>query len=321
MYKETAESDKDFLNIDILALTKILFKERLKIFLVTLLFAIFSVFYSLSLKNQYISYSILLPNTEGSSVSSLARQYSGLASIAGIDISSPGSALSSVELADEQLKQLTFFENYIYDEILVELIAGDRWDKSNNKLIIDEEIYDSETNSWIRDVKWPLTTKPSSQEAHIVFMRHLTTEYDTKTSKLTIYVEHFHPETAKRWLEVIIQGLKNDNKARSISTAEKSIAFFEREYQKTQITELKKIISNLLGDSIQKLAVSSIEGDNLFIVIQEPFVPLIKDSPTRSIICVLITIFGFILSCLYFLIQDFVRSKNLTIEKLLNRLR
>ena len=183
MYKETAESDKDFLNIDILALTKTIFKERLKIFLVTLLFAIFSVFYSLSLKNQYISYSILLPNTEGSSVSSLARQYSGLASIAGIDISSPGSALSSVELADEQLKQLTFFENYIYDEILVELIAGDRWDKSNNKLIIDEDIYDSETNSWIRDVKWPLTTKPSSQEAHIVFMRHLTTEYDTKTSK------------------------------------------------------------------------------------------------------------------------------------------
>lgn len=318
---ENNDKKNDFLEIDILKIIKTLYKKKIKIFVVTFCFAIFSIFYSLSLKNQYISYSILLPNTEGSSVSSLARQYSGLASIAGIDISTPGSALSSVDLADEQLKQLTFFENYIYENILVELMAGDSWDRLNNKLVIDEEIYDTKSGKWVRDVKWPLTSKPSPQEAHIIFKNHLTTEYDNKTSKLTIYIEHFHPGTAKKWLEVIIEGLRNDNKARSISTAEKSIAFFENEYQKTQITELKKIISNLLGDSIQKLAVSSIEGDNLFIVLQEPFIPLLKDSPRRSIICAVITIIGFLLACLYFLFQDYIKSKDLNIKKLLNRLR
>ncbi len=319
MNNQEINDNKDFFEIDFLHYLRVIFRNKIKIIIVTLFFAIFSVFYSLSLKNQYISYSILLPNAEGSSISSLARQYSGLASIAGIDLSTPGGALSSSELASEQIKQLTFFEEYLYEDILVELMAGDEWDKTNNKLTIDQTLYDSNKEKWVRDVEWPLTTKPSPQEAHIAFKKHVTAELD-KNKKLTIYVEHFHPETTKKWAEFVIQGLKNDSKERSIKSAKRAIEFFEQQYKTTEIAELKRIISNLLGDSIQKLAVSSIEGDNLFLVIQEPFVPLLKDSPQRSTICIVITILGFLVTCLYFLIKDFIKEKNWNLKNLISEL-
>jgi len=313
------ENNLDFFEIDFFYYIKVLFNKKLKIFFITCIFAVISIFYALSLKNQFVSYSILLPNTEGSSISSLARQYSGLASIAGIDLSSPGGALSSSELAEEQIKQLTFFEEHIYEEIVVELMAGHEWDKETDTLKIDETLYDSNLGKWVRDVQWPLTVKPSAQEAHIAFKSHVTTELDKK-NKLTIYVEHFHPKTTKKWAELVIEALKNASKERNINDAKKSIDFFKKEYEVTEIAELKRIISNLLGDSIQKLAVSSIEGDNLFLVLQKPFVPLIKDSPQRSTICAAITILGFLLACFYFLIKDFFQEKNLTLRSLLDSL-
>ena len=191
--------------------------------------------------------------------------------------------------------------------------------KKTNTISIDQELYDTKLNKWVRDVSWPLTVKPSPQEAHIVFQSHVTTELDKK-NKLTIYVKHFHPETAKKWTDLVIKALKRASKERTVSAAERSIEFFEKEYKRTEIAELKRIISGLLGDSIQKLAVSSIEGDNLFLVIQKPFVPLIKDSPQRSIICAIITIIGFILACLYFIIKDFFQTTNFNLRLLLESL-
>lgn len=314
MQEKNSNNDKDFLNINLLDLIKLIYKEKIKIILVTLIFAIFSIYYALGIKNQYTSYAILLPSTEGSSLSSLARQYSGLASIAGIDIPNSANPLTAPQLAEEQLKSLTFFTKYLYDDILVELMAGEEWDKKSNSLIINQELYDSDQKNWIRDVKWPLTVKPSAQEAHYRFLTHVSSELE-KSGKLTIFVKHVRPDTAKQWLEIIINAFQEDNKQRNISLAKESIEFLEKEYEKTEIKELKEIISNLLADSIQKLSVSSIEGDNLFLIIQEPFSPLIKTSPNRAIICISITLLGLFLAILFFIFKSFIRDKKIDIKK------
>ena len=304
-----------FFRVNILEILNTLFKNKIKIILISFCFAVFSVFYALSIPNKYISYSVLLPNNESSSLSSLARQYSGFASIAGIDIGGSGQSLTASELAEEQLKSLSFFEKYLYEKILVELMAGSEWDKNNDKLLIDNSLYDEKNSKWVRDIKWPLTQKPSPQEAHIIFLSHISSELEKRSSKLTLKVEHVHPSTAKKWLDLIIEGFQDDNKQRNISIARKSIIFLEDEYKKTNIAELKRIISNLLGESIQRLSVSSIEGDNLFLVVQEPFVPLVKSSPNRAIICIVISVIGFIFSCLLFLITNLLQERKTSIKK------
>lgn len=310
------KENSDFLTISPSEIIKTLYKEKLKIILITLGFAIFSVFYALSIKNEYTSYAVLFPNTEGSSLSSLARQYSGLASIAGIDLGTSASPITAPELAEEQLKSLTFFKKYIYEELLVELMAGEEWDRKENILVINNNIYDHENSLWTRDVKWPLENKPSAQEAHYKFLTHVTAELEKKSGKLTVFVKHMRPDTAKEWLEIIIKSFQEDNKQRNISIAKQSIDFLEQEYKKTEIKELQRIISNLLADSIQRLSVSSIEGDNLFLVVQDPFSPLIKTGPDRAIICIIITILGFTLSSLLFVLINFFRTHDYNLNKL-----
>lgn len=306
----------DFIAINPLTIVKTLYKNKFKILFITIAFAVFSVFYALGIKNEYRSYSILFPNTESSALSSLSRQYSGLASIAGIDLGGSASSLTAPELAEEQLKSLTFFKKYIYEDLLVDLMAGEEWDRKENLLTINNEIYDSDKNKWTRDVKWPLENKPTAQEAHYKFLTHVTSELE-KSGKLTVFVKHIRPDTAKEWLDHIIQSFQADNKQRNISVAKQSINFLEQEYKNTEIKELQRIISNLLADSIQRLSVSSIEGENLFLVIQEPFSPLIKIGPNRAMICILITIFGFILSSSVFIIINIYRENDFNFNKLI----
>ena len=61
--------------------------KKLQVVLITALFSIFFIFYSLSIENTYISQSILKVNNDSNSAFS---EYSGLASMAGIDLGGGG---------------------------------------------------------------------------------------------------------------------------------------------------------------------------------------------------------------------------------------
>ena len=46
------------------------------------------------------------------------------------------------------------------------------WDKNNDKLLIDNSLYDEKNSKWVRDIKWPLTQKPSHKKL-ILFFFHI----------------------------------------------------------------------------------------------------------------------------------------------------
>ena len=69
--------------LDLLQLFKILWLHKLQVVVLTSIFAIFSVFYALSLPNIYESESLLTPVQQGSSQGS---QAGGLAALVGINL-------------------------------------------------------------------------------------------------------------------------------------------------------------------------------------------------------------------------------------------
>ena len=130
--------------------------------------------------------------------------------MAGIDL--PEGQSSNLERVEEKLKSFTFIEDYIFEDILIELYAGDYLDRDKDILILDKEIFDAENNLWVREVEWPLESKPSPQEAHILFLNQVETEFESKTGKLIISIENIMPNTAKEWLELIINSLEKENR-------------------------------------------------------------------------------------------------------------
>ena len=75
--------------IDLREVFAVLWSGKIKILVITLIFAISSVFYALSVPNQYKATALLAPaQSEPSGLSGALGQIGGLASLAGVNIDS-----------------------------------------------------------------------------------------------------------------------------------------------------------------------------------------------------------------------------------------
>ena len=72
--------------IDIKKLFLIFWKSKIMIIFLTFIFAVSSVFFSLSLPNIYTSKAVLLPASDKNSINGQLGAYSSLAGIAGINL-------------------------------------------------------------------------------------------------------------------------------------------------------------------------------------------------------------------------------------------
>ena len=146
--------------IDLKELFLVLWNAKLFIVAVTGFFAVLSVVIALMQPNIYESSALLAPRNSQSGISGLAAQYGGLAAMAGIQLPS-GEEGSKTIMAIEKMRSKQFFEEYLYQAILVELMAVKSWEPSSNTLEIDKENYDVVSGKWIRDVNPPRNPSPS----------------------------------------------------------------------------------------------------------------------------------------------------------------
>ena len=133
---------------------------------ISMTFAICSVFYALSIKNVYQSTAILMPasSSSSSSLTQLAGKFGGLASLAGVSLGGAGAGDKTV-IAIELLKTWGFLEEFIQtNKLEVEVYAVNGWDKVNNKLLINEAIYDVDALNWVTpaDIKEGSAVIPTS---------------------------------------------------------------------------------------------------------------------------------------------------------------
>ena len=129
--------------IDLRELFGVLWSGKIKIIVITAIFAVGSVIYALSVPNQYRATALLAPaQSDGGGLSSALGQLGGLASLAGVSIG--GGESSESQIAQEIMKSWSFVETFIADnDLSVEVYAAEGWSKSSNTLAIDDDIYDT----------------------------------------------------------------------------------------------------------------------------------------------------------------------------------
>ena len=159
--------------INLLEVLKVLWEGKIIIISLTAFASIFAVLYSLSLPNVYESKALLAPVDSSSSISGALGSYRGLAGLTGINLPSGGSEANS-EKAMETIKSLSFFEKNILTNIfLPDIMALESWSSNTNKVIYDERIYKTSSDSW--------EDEPSAQQAYKEFIsKHLRLGKDNK---------------------------------------------------------------------------------------------------------------------------------------------
>jgi len=296
--------------IDLKQLFAILWDGRLLITLITSIAAVCIVLYALSLPNIYESRALLAPKSDGAAggLSGMAREFGGLASLTGLGIGG-GGELSKSMLAQRKIQSLDFFTRYLYEIVVLDLMAVDHWDASSGELVYDPEIFDVRGQKWVRSVSHPRKIKPSAQEAHKAFLRVLNLSEDKNTRIITIVIKHKSPVVAQAWVDLVIEAVTEELRSSDVREAKGSIAFLERQRAQTSLVSLDEVFAQLIEEQTKTIMLANVSKDYVFNVIDPAVVPELKSEPRRAIICVVGTMLGGVLGVLLVLLRHYAAGR------------
>jgi len=309
-YKEHFDTPKDD-EIDLSELWGAIWAGKILIIAISFIFSVASVAYALSKPDVYKASVLLSPiaSEGGGGLAGISGQFGGLASLAGINLG--GSGGDKTTLALEIIKSRSFIEKFIKKHnLLVPLMASEKWDVNKDELTYDAELYDIKNEKWVRDVKAPKPIKPSPWESFEAFSKLLSISQDKTTSMVNINLSFFSPNVAKQWLVWLVEDLNDFMRQQDEQNSQNSIDYLTKQLDKTQIANMETVFYQLIEEQTKNMMIAHVNKEYVLKTIDPPQVPDEKDRPKRALIIVLGTVVGGVLSVLIVLIRYFLRKNN-----------
>jgi uncharacterized protein involved in exopolysaccharide biosynthesis len=299
-FNDPHHDDDDEINLR--ELINVLWAAKKAIILITAIFALGSVAYALSLTNYYKSESLLIARSasETQGLSGLG----GLAAMAGVNLSSPGESKAAQMI--ELIKSRKFVKHLMtFDDILPSIMAAKSYDIASQELLFDKNLYDSETKIWKRKPNDNGLIIPSYLEVHQKYVGMMSISQDTRTGFISISTEHISPLFAKELLELIIRESNELLRKKDMEESKQGLEYLTSESSTTPFLEIKESINRLIETLLETKMLAQINQDYILIKIEPPFVPEKKSKPIRSLICIIGTILGGILSVMLVLVRHY----------------
>ena len=291
--------------IDLRELFSVLWNGKKLIIGITAVFALVSVFYALSIPNQYRATALVSPaEGSGGGLSGALGQLGGLASLAGVSIG--GGESSEAQVAQEIMRSRGFIEEFISENNLaVEVFAAEGWDMGSNQLEINSDIYDVDSLLWVRDAPAGKTAEPSGWELFKKFSGMFSVSEDKKTGMVSISVEYFSPELAKEWVDRLVIGINQHMQSRKLEKVNINIQYLEAQIQKTSIAEMREVFYTIIEEQIKSKMLAEASPEYAFVTVSPAMVPEEKSQPKRALICILGTLLGGMLATLIVLVRHY----------------
>ena len=296
--------------IDLRELFHVLWDKIFYIGAITSIFSLISIIYALMLPNIYQSQAVMMPMEANQGMSGMLGQYSGMASLAGISL--PSESGSKAQEAIARIQSFEFFSNSFLPHIKLEnLMAVKKWNQASNTLTYDASAFNSESGQWVRKVKPPTSTIPSSQEAYKKqYQAIMSVSEDKKTSFVTLSVEHESPFIAQQWVEIMMDQIDQVMRDQDRQTALQSIAYLNSLAPTVNYEEISKALASLQQEQMKRLMMVEANENYIFKVLDSPIVPEMKVKPKRSLIVILGTMLGMMLSVLGVLVLHYTRTSS-----------
>ena len=297
--------------INLRELFTVLWVGKIKIIAITAMFAIMSVFYALSVPNQYkASVSLVPAQQQSGGISGALAQLGGIASLAGVSLGSGDSSES--QIAQRIMQSWSFIDDFIKSNNLeIDIFAAEGWDRASGKLNIDEDLYNSGTTQWL--VKNEETNKvgmPSSWRLFETFTEILSVSEDKKTGLVSMSIEYYSPQIAKQWLDMYISAINKHMQERQMAKVTRNIEYLEAQIAKTTIAEMQEVFYTIIEEQLKSKMLAEANPDYAFVVVSPSMVPEQKSQPKRALICILGTLLGGMLSILMVLIMHYAKKSN-----------
>lgn len=301
---QNSENDDE---IDLAELWFAIWAGKKLIIAITFLFAVSSIVYAINQPNIYKASTLLAPASEQGGAGGLAKmagQFGGLASLAGINLG--GGGTDKTGLALEVLKSRLFIENFINKhDLLVPLMAAKNWDINTNALVLDEELYNATSKTWVREVDATQTPEPSPWEAFEAFKELFFVSSDKESGMITLSIEHYSPEVAKQWLLWLVAEINNTMREQDKSEAQRSIDFLREKLQETQLADMQTVFYQLIEEQTKTIMLAEVSQEYVLKTIDPANASDKKERPNRTLIFILGTMLGVMLSVIVVIVRYF----------------
>jgi uncharacterized protein involved in exopolysaccharide biosynthesis len=194
------------------------------------------------------------------STASLANQFSGLASLAGINLANSG---GPGQQAQAVLKSRRLAEAFITREHLVSQL-------------------------------FPRAKRPPTLWFAVNQFRDgvLSIHEDKLKGTTTVAIEWTDPLTAARWANGFMALANELLRARALNDSQRNIAYLNEQIARTNVVELQRVMYNLVESETKTLMLANARAEYAFSVVDPAVPPEVRFSPKRTLMVVLGVIVG-----------------------------
>lgn len=189
---------------------------------------------------------LVVPQTSdgGSQLGGLAKRFSGVAGLAGINLPSQ-SGNEQARIAS--LKTYSSIAGFIEAEHLQAQILAE-----------------TRPPPWVPRFD---ANRGSMWEAVREFREYYGVVTDKDTGQVTVTVTWFDPVTAAKWANAIVSFIDQRERERAITTSDRRIAVLNERLDQTQITDLRAAVLDLIQNEMRSLIVAKADAEYAFQVL------------------------------------------------------
>lgn len=186
----------------------------------------------------------------------LAGQFSGLATLAGIN----GGQGDSTEEAIALLKSRGFLEDFISSNDLLPILFDEEWDSGSNAWVDKDSL-----------------KHPTLWRGYALLSDRMRVSRDPVTGVVTLSIDWKDPVQAAQWVNILVDRMNSRMRERVISEARRSLEFLQKSFEETSIVALREAISRLMESQMQEMMLASVRQDFSFRVVDEARPPSVDD--------------------------------------------
>lgn len=293
--------------IDLKLLFDIVWRGRWIVLCFAFFFSMGSIFYALSLPDQYTAKVILAPSqSESGGMNGIAAQYGGLASLAGINLG--GSSSNRLEQAVEVLNNWPFLDDFVRrHELAPYIMAVEKWDRDLDDLQWDRKLYNEITKTWmIQDDGKDMS--PSSYQIYKRFSKMIKASLDAKSGFMFLEVESVSPQLSYEWVNLLVHDINQHFQQIDINESRKNIEYLKEKISETSVSEMQAVFYSLIESQTKSLMLAEVGEQYLVKVIVPAMLPEVRSRPNRVLICSLGIFLGI---CCGLFISFFIGIRNI----------
>ncbi len=275
--------------IDLRESWQVMWQGKWLILSITLMFSVASIIYARSIPDEYEATAILVSASasSSSSLTKLGGQFGGFASLAGINLRGGG---DKAAIAIELMKTWGFLEAFVKNNDLeVEVFAVKGWDKNDNKLLINNDLFDEKTLSWL---KGDGESYPTSWMLFEKIKNRINIKEDKSTGLISLTVEHYSPHVAKKWVELLIRAINEHIQLQDRKEALNSMEYLRDQAANTRVAEMRTVFYQLIEEQAKTLMLAEISREYVFKTLSPARAAEMKSKPRRTLIVMVGVIVG-----------------------------